>query len=101
MPKRSHSSLDVRSPLECEFPFVDVLSKLRMVQRECRQLRARVENVAHGEVIGIQETGLTEITPRQDAVTTRMDWIGTYFNAIAQDQNNVAESNPTLWDNVR
>ena len=60
----------------------------------------QVENVAPIEVTGMRETGLMEITSRQNALTARVDRIENHLNVIAQDQNNAAESNQALWDNL-
>ena len=99
-PERSHSRLNAQSSPELEIPLTDVLKELRIVQLECQQLRAQVESVAPTKVAWMREIGFTEITSRQDALTAQMDWIEIQFNTIAQDQNNAAESNQALWNNV-
>ena len=60
-----------------------------------------MENVVPTETIGAWESRLTEITSRQNVLTTRIGQIETRLSAIAQDQNNAADSNQALWRTVQ
>ena len=55
------------------------------VQQSCRQLGTQAESVAN-------VADVTEITSRQDALTTRMERLETCLSTIMQDQNSDAEA---------
>ena len=86
MTEGTYPRLGAPSPPELDVPLIDVLNELRIVQRECRQLRTQAANVAPTEVTLVRETGFTDITSRQDALTARMDRIENHLNVIGHDQ---------------
>ena len=57
-------------------------------------------NVVPTKATGTREQRLIETAFRQDALTARVDRIATHLNAIAQAQNNAAESNQELQRTV-
>ena len=95
-PERNYSRMNAPSPQESEVPLTDVLTELRIIEYECRQLRTQVGNVAPTESIGMRETGFRETTSRQNELTARMDRTENHLNVIAQDQNSAAQSNQAL-----
>ena len=78
-------------PTQHEIMMIDVLSELRIVREEYRQLRIQMDAIDVAQ-LEIRAQITTAITAGQDNMASRVGRIDGHINNIARDQNNALES---------
>ena len=89
---------------ERETMLVKIVSGLRTVREEYRQLRIRMEGIDVHQIEALKKERAqitTAITARQDNMAGRFGRIEGHTNNIGRGQNHALESNQALWKGIQ